>query len=90
MAKKARKARRVKKPITQKRYEQAQKYIAKAQELIRQLQNEGYRIDTGFKFWIRHYCDVIVNNIKFTINIRYNHHFIILIFDTLYFNFNII
>ena len=58
MAKKARRARRVKKPITQKRYEQAQKYIAKAQELIRQLQKEGYRIDTGFKFWIRHYSGI--------------------------------
>ena len=57
-ARKVRKARRVKKPITQKRYEQAQKDIAKAQELIRQLQNEGFRIDTGFKFWIRHYSGI--------------------------------
>lgn len=54
----AKKAKRVRKTLTQKRYERAQKAIAKAQTLVRQLESEGFKVDTGYKYWLRHYAGI--------------------------------
>lgn len=54
----AKKARRARKTLTQKRYEKAQKQVASAEKFINQLESEGFTVSKAYKEKVLHYKNI--------------------------------